>query len=100
MKRAIPIVSSNAKYFGLTVPEWALSLFPLFLFTTILSKLLLYYIPLHIIALIAYVRILSQMEENIVGVVSTWIRIPDVIMGYFNKPIPYIAVKTHTHDEE
>lgn len=88
MKRVVPIVSSSVKYFGLTVPEWAISILPIAVFSTFLSKLFWIYLPVHFIALVAYARILGKMEENILAVIGTWSRISPVMYGYFSKPIP------------
>lgn len=87
MKRAVPIIASSPKYLGLTVPEWALSLLPLILFTTIFNKVFLIYLPAHLIVMIIYIVLFSKMEENIVPVVVTWFKIPEVIIGIFNKSI-------------
>lgn len=88
-KQTVPIVSGNVKYLGLSIPEWVITLSPAGIYVIILDNSPLYFAGLiHFILIFIYIFFISKLEESILQIILTNRRIPDIVYGYFRKPLP------------
>lgn len=92
LKRSVPIVSSNVKYLGLSIPEWVLILSPcgfyFILFDFLNKGFINYSIGVHFVSIFIYVFFISKLEENIIQIILINLNIPSIVYGFFRRPLP------------
>lgn len=92
LKKSVPIVSSNVKYLGLSIPEWVLMLAPcglyFILFNYINKDFINYAICGHVVLIFVYVFFISKLEENILQIILINLNIPSIVYGFFRRPLP------------
>jgi hypothetical protein len=87
MRRTIPIVSGNIKYLGLSIPEWTMAWSPLPVYF-IISKGNPICIYIHIVLIFFFIAFISKLEENIIGIIINNLNIPNIVQGFFVRPLP------------
>jgi hypothetical protein len=87
-KQVVPIVAGNTKILGLGGPEWAFSSLIFAMYFCFAGKLVWIFAIIQFTATIVYILFLSKLEENILFVLLASAKIPDIIYGSFNKPMP------------
>jgi len=88
-KRAVPIVSGNVKYLGMTVPEWCMFLAPMGFYVIVVPAEAQWIVMLvHLAVIIGFIVFVSKIEENIIMVLVQNLQLPSVISGYFRRPVP------------
>jgi len=87
----IVIQSGNAKFLGLTTPEWALVLSP-FAFSLAFIKIgsmpFWLYTLVYLILIITYGQLVSKLEQDALGTFQKNYQIPNVVVGFFENTIP------------
>lgn len=87
-KEIVPIVSGNTKILGMSTPEWCIH-FTIFIFYSIILRVPMGLgLSVHVPCVIVYIAFLSKLEENIIFVLIQSFKIPNVLVGSFNKMIP------------
>jgi hypothetical protein len=86
-KQVVPVVAGNTRII-LSVPEWAISLMLFVFYFITTGKLWWICLIAQIIFTMVYVLFLSKLEENIMSVLIHAAKLPDIIYGSFNKPMP------------
>jgi hypothetical protein len=87
-KLVVPIVAGNTKILGLGTPEWAASMILFVIFMSFAGKLFWLLFISQIVGTVVYVSFLAKLEENIIMVLIRAAKIPSIIYGSFNKPMP------------
>lgn len=86
-KLVVPVVAGNTRVL-LSVPEWAASLVIFVTYLSFTGKLFWLFLLAQIILTLVYVLFLSKLEENIISVLIRSAKMPDIVYGSFDKPMP------------
>jgi hypothetical protein len=86
-KRVVPVVAGNTRIL-LSVPEWAASLLLFAGYLSFAGNLFWLCLIAQIALTMFYVLFLSKLEENIINVLIRAAKLPDIIYGSLNKPLP------------
>jgi hypothetical protein len=99
MRRTVPIVSGNVKYLGLSIPEWTFALSPLplyFIFSEGNARTVC--MGVHAVIIFLYIFFLSKLEENILEIIRNNLKIPNIVEGFFVRPLPISKKESHEHN--
>jgi hypothetical protein len=90
MRRTIPIVSGNVKYLGLSIPEWTMSVGFILPVYCILcdGNTRTICMCIHAVLIFFFIFFLSKLEENIIGIIINNLNIPNIVQGFFVRPLP------------
>jgi len=98
----IVIQSGNAKFLGLTTPEWAMALFPYafsYAFLPIGKAPFWLFTFIYACLIIAYGQLISKLEQDALGTFQKNFQIPDTVVGYFENIIPIDSIKQEVSGE-
>lgn len=98
----IVIQSGNAKFLGLTTPEWAMFLGPYgfsFVFITPGTNTFWIFTLIYFIFILTYGQLISKLEQDALGTFQKNYRIPDVVVGFFENIIPIDVEKERNEGE-
>jgi hypothetical protein len=98
-KQVVPIVAGNTKILGLGGPEWAISSIVFAMYFCFVGKLVWIFFMIQLFGTGIYILFLSKLEENIIFVLLASAKLPDIVYGSFNKPLP-LAQKATDFVEE
>jgi hypothetical protein len=87
-KQVVPIVAGNTKILGLGGPEWAISSVVFAMYFCFAGKLVWIFAMIQLFGTFVYIFFLSKLEENIIFVLLASAKLPDIVYGSFNKPLP------------
>ena len=97
----IVIQSGNAKFLGLSTPEWAIISGPYMFSLAIIQVGTLtfwIYTLVYIIAILAYGQLISKLEQDALGTFMKNNKIPDTVVGFFENTIPIDIEKGEESD--
>jgi type IV secretory pathway VirB3-like protein len=86
-KLVVPVVAGNTRII-LSVPEWAASLIIFVVFLSFAGNLFWFFFIVQVVLTMVYVLFLSKLEENILNVLIQSAKMPNIVYGSFNKPMP------------
>lgn len=86
-KLVVPVVAGSTRII-LSVPEWAFSLILFVTYMSFSGNFFWIFVIAQIILTMVYVLFLSKLEENIINVLIQSARMPNIVYGSFNKPMP------------
>jgi hypothetical protein len=92
----IVIQSGNAKFLGLTTPEWALVLFPYSFSIAIIepgSGPFWLFSLVYLILILLYGQLVSKLEQDALGTFQKNFAIPNIVVGFFENTIPLNSAK-------
>lgn len=93
----IVIQSGNAKFLGLTTPEWVIVGSPYVFslaFFEIGSRTFWLFTFIYFMAIIAYGQLISKLEQDALGTFQKNYQLPNTVSGFFENIVPIDIEKT------